>query len=143
MEKNDRPILWFVAVLVLVLSLMTAYAPRAAAQQPKVISNAFSNTPTRFDVSPPLGSLVSLAPTANSSNVPPDSGTWPTSHSGGRSLISSARSALTASGHGSATWALPYPSVASMTPSSAVVEVSTTAARKSSSARRPHRLVVC
>lgn len=68
MEKNDRPILWFVAVLV--LSLMTAYAPRAAAQQPKVISNAFSNTPTRFDVSPPLRSLVSLAPTANSSNVP-------------------------------------------------------------------------
>jgi hypothetical protein len=71
------------------------------------------------------------------------SGNWSTSHSGGRSLISSARSALTASGHGSAIWALPYPSVASMTPRSAVVEVSTTAARKSSSARRPHRLVVC
>jgi hypothetical protein len=69
-EKNDRPILWFLAVLVLVLSLMTAYAPRAAAQQPKVISNAFSNTPTRFDVSPPLGSLVLLPRATNSSSVP-------------------------------------------------------------------------
>jgi hypothetical protein len=69
MEKNDRPILWFLAVLVSVLSLMTAYAPRAAAQQPKVISNAFSNTPTRFDVSPPLGSLVLLHRETNSSSV--------------------------------------------------------------------------
>jgi hypothetical protein len=70
MEKNSRPILWFLAVLVSVLSLMTAYAPRAAAQQPKVISNAFSNTPTRFDVSPPLGSLVLLPRATNSSSVP-------------------------------------------------------------------------
>ena len=70
MDKNSRPILWFLAVLVSVLTLMIAYVPRAAAQQPKVISNAFSNTPTRFDVSPPLGSLVLLPPTANSSHDP-------------------------------------------------------------------------
>src|SRR5487761_1187282 len=70
------------------------------------------------------------------------SGSWPASHSGGRSLISSARSAPTASVQGSASWALLYPSVASMTPSRGVVDVSTTAARNSSSAPAPHKLVV-
>jgi len=70
MEKISRPILWFLAVLVCVVGLAMTYAPRAAAQQPKVIGNAFSNTPLRFDVSPPLGSLVSLAPAANSSHDP-------------------------------------------------------------------------
>jgi hypothetical protein len=70
MEKNSRPIPWFLAALLSVLSLMTAYVPRAAAQQPKVISNAFSNAPTRFDVSPPLGSLVSLPPAPKSSHDP-------------------------------------------------------------------------
>lgn len=70
MQKISRPILWFLAVLVCVVSLTMTHAPRAAAQQPKVISNAFSNTPTRFDVSPPLGSLVSLPPAANSLHDP-------------------------------------------------------------------------
>jgi hypothetical protein len=70
MEKNSRPIVWLLAVLLSVLSLMIAYVPRAAAQQPKVIGNAFSNTPTRFDVSPPLGSLVSL-PAAPKSSLGP------------------------------------------------------------------------
>ena len=70
MDKNSRPILWFLAGLVSVLSLMVTYSPQAAAQQPKVISNAFSNTPTRFDVSPPLGSLVLLPAAANSSHDP-------------------------------------------------------------------------
>jgi hypothetical protein len=70
MEKNSRPTLWFLVVLLSVLSLMIAYVPAAAAQQPKVISNAFSNAPTRFDVSPPLGSLVSL-PAAPKSSLGP------------------------------------------------------------------------
>jgi len=69
MEKTSKPLLWFPAMLLSVLSLMTAYAPRAAAQQAKVISNAFSNTATRFDVSPPLGSLVTPPPAAKSSHV--------------------------------------------------------------------------
>lgn len=70
MEKNSRPTLWLVALLLAVLNLMIAYAPGALAEQPKVISNAFSNTAIRFDVSPPLGSLVTLAPAAHTSNVP-------------------------------------------------------------------------
>ena len=70
MEKTSRPILWFTAMLVSVLSLMIAYAPRATAQQPKVLSNAVSNAPLRFDVSPPLGSLVTPPPTSKSSHVP-------------------------------------------------------------------------
>jgi len=70
MEKTSRPILWFSAMLVSLLSLMIAYATQATAQQPKVISNAVSNAPLRFDVSPPLGSLVTPPPTSKSSHVP-------------------------------------------------------------------------
>jgi hypothetical protein len=70
------------------------------------------------------------------------SGSWAASHSGDRSLISSARSALTESAHGSSAWALPYPSVASRTPSSAEVAMCTTPTRNSSSAWTVHRLVV-
>lgn len=83
MEKNSRPILWFLAVLSSVLSLMTAYVPRAAAQQPKVVSNAFSNAPTRFDVSPPLGSLVSL-PAAPKSSYDPHTPKKPKLHDAGQ-----------------------------------------------------------
>ena len=83
MEKNSRPIVWFLAVLVSVLSLMIAYVPRAAAQQPKVINNAFSNTPTRFDVFPPLGSLV-LRPSATNSSHDPHAPKKPKLHGGGQ-----------------------------------------------------------
>src|ERR1017187_891589 len=50
---------------------------------------------------------------------------------------------LNTSVHWSASWALPYPSVASITPSKAVLDRSTTPARNSSTARGSHKLVVC
>src|ERR1039457_3532520 len=70
-------------------------------------------------------------------------GSWSASDSGSQVATSSARSWLNTSVHWSASWALPYPSVASITPSKAVLDRSTTPARNSSTARGSHKLVVC
>ncbi len=47
---------------------------------------------------------------------PAQTGSWSASDAGSQLRSSSARSWLSTSGHGSASWALPYPSVASITP---------------------------
>ena len=59
MEKASNGILWFSAA---VLSALTLAVPSGLRAAPQVLSNAIANGPNQFDVSAPLGALVSEAP---------------------------------------------------------------------------------
>src|SRR5262249_37706417 len=85
--------------------------------------------------------VVSSALPSSEAHWPAHSGSCPASHDGGCVVISPARSALTPASHVWATWALPYPSVASRAPSRGVPVRSTAATRNESPAPGEHRLV--